>query len=102
MLDGYNPEETTYIDLTHIRLLSTNLRGLNLARFPLTESLCLRQNEISKISAKDVGSLPKLKELDLYDNQIDKVGHHVFEGTPDLEYVPFFGKERSEGGKLTR
>ncbi len=54
------------------------MRKLNLPRFKETlEYLGLRQNAITKISEKDIGSLTKLQELDLYDNQLEKLGHSL-------------------------
>ncbi|KDN52501.1 L domain-like protein [Tilletiaria anomala UBC 951] len=74
LLDRY-PSDETRIDLTHLRLTSKSLRKLGLSRFRDTlEYLGLRQNEISRISSKDIGALKKLKDLDLYDNHIEKLG----------------------------
>lgn len=60
------------LDLTHLRIKST--KCLNLPRFSKTlERLNLRQNEIHHMRGKDLGSVPHLKELDLYDNAIEHI-----------------------------
>lgn len=61
LLDDY-PTDTTDIACLHSRIRS--ITSLHLERFPHLKTLCLRQNEITKIQ-----SLPRdLVELDLYDN----------------------------------
>jgi Leucine-rich repeat (LRR) protein len=61
------------------------LRKLDLPRFKDTlEYLSLRQNSISRVTQKDIGALSKLKDLDLYDNQLEKLGQ-ILEGCPELE-----------------
>ena len=65
-------DEETYIDLTHLRIHS--MRSLGLQRFGKTlTNLILRQNEIHTMRGKDLSALPHLKELDLYDNQIEHI-----------------------------
>lgn len=76
-----------YIDLTHLKLSNKSLRRLNLPRFANTlHRLGLRQNEISKITSRDIGSLTNLKELDLYDNGLEKTyGDVLQQGCSQLE-----------------
>ncbi|OJD17708.1 hypothetical protein AJ78_02233 [Emergomyces pasteurianus Ep9510] len=58
------------IDLVHCRISS--LPALHLERFTHLERLCLRQNEISRISfPENLG--PTLTDLDLYDNLISHI-----------------------------
>ncbi|WFD43038.1 protein phosphatase regulatory subunit Sds22 [Malassezia psittaci] len=65
-------DDETEIDLTHLRLTTTKYLGLE--RFANTlRKLCLRQNEIKSIRSKDFHSLVHLKDLDLYDNQIEHI-----------------------------
>lgn len=47
----------------------------------------MRQNEISKITEYDVGQLNALKELDLYDNGLEKTYGDVLKACPNLEWV---------------
>ena len=78
------PDDETDIDLTHLRLTST--KYLDLPRFAKTlQRLGLRQNEIRTMRGKDLGILTHLKELDLYDNQIEHIAG--LENCKDLEYV---------------
>ncbi|KMU77619.1 phosphatase 1 regulatory subunit 7 [Coccidioides immitis RMSCC 3703] len=58
------------IDLVHSRV--TSLKALRLERFTHLEKLCLRQNQIPRMSFPDnLG--PTLKDLDLYDNLISHI-----------------------------
>lgn len=66
------PDDETDLDLTHLRIKST--KPLNLGRFHNTLiRLGLRQNEIRSMHGKDLGAVPHLKELDLYDNAIEQI-----------------------------
>ena len=66
----------------HLRLTSKSIRLMNLPRFKDTlEYLGLRQNEITRISSQDVGTLRRLKDLDLYDNKLEKLGGALDECT---------------------
>lgn len=66
----------------HLRLTSKSIRRMDLPRFKDTlEYLGLRQNAITKISSQDVGTLRRLKDLDLYDNQLEKLGGALDECT---------------------
>ncbi|PGH03082.1 hypothetical protein GX51_04269 [Blastomyces parvus] len=58
------------IDLVHCRISS--LPALHLERFTQLEKLCLRQNQISRMSfPENLG--PTLTDLDLYDNLITRI-----------------------------
>ncbi|EEH47808.2 uncharacterized protein PADG_03892 [Paracoccidioides brasiliensis Pb18] len=58
------------IDLVHCRI--TSLPALHLERFTNLEKLCLRQNQISRLSfPENLG--PTLTDLDLYDNMISHI-----------------------------
>lgn len=74
LTEGYDPD-TTYLDLIHLKIGS--LADLNLSRFKKLESLCLRQNLVTNITA--VSELPadKLEELDFYDNRINHISSLV-------------------------
>ncbi|CAH2350789.1 protein phosphatase 1 regulatory subunit Sds22p [[Candida] railenensis] len=69
------PDDTEYIDLIHLKI--TSLEALNLERFSKIESLCLRQNLLTSMSA--IKHLPKetMEELDLYDNRINHISKSV-------------------------
>ncbi|WFD26280.1 protein phosphatase regulatory subunit Sds22 [Malassezia nana] len=83
LMSAFEDDETE-LDLTHLRIKST--KGLNLPRFSKTlQRLNLRQNEIHQMRGKDLGSVPHLKELDLYDNVIEHIGG--LDGNEELEYV---------------
>ncbi|KAF1808272.1 L domain-like protein [Eremomyces bilateralis CBS 781.70] len=69
LLDGYEPD-TTEIDLVHCRI--TSIPALRLERFPKTERLCLRQNQISTIEFPPELAT-SVQELDLYDNLISHI-----------------------------
>lgn len=61
------------IHLTHLRLTTKSLRKMSLAKFSKTlKNLSLRQNEITKLSDQDIGLLEELRDLDLYDNALDR------------------------------
>lgn len=79
------------LELTHLSLKTKDLRHLNLPRFSShLQSICLRQNLISKLSPQDIGSLPKLTELDLYDNALEKTyGEVLTNGCPDLHTLDY-------------
>ena len=64
---------------------TSSLRKLGLARFKQLKRLGLRQNEVSKIAASDIGQLCSLTDLDLYDNGLGKTYGEVLEGCPELE-----------------
>lgn len=66
----YDPD-STYLDLIHLKI--TSLEALNLLKFQKLESLCLRQNLLTSISA--IKDLPAdtVEELDFYDNRIDHI-----------------------------
>lgn len=68
-------DDVEYIDLIHLKIGS--LEDLNLGRFKKLESLCLRQNLITSMSA--VGDLPAntLEELDFYDNRINHISSQI-------------------------
>lgn len=88
LTDQYpSPFSVKVIDLTHLRLTSRSLRKMPLHRFTKLQRLCLRQNEISKISEKDVGTLSELRDLDLYDNALGKTYGESLRGCPRLECV---------------
>lgn len=73
-------EDTDEIDLTHMRIKS--LKKLGLERFPNVTYACFRQNQL--INLKGLDNLPsKLENLDLYDNNIERMDHHLehFNGT---------------------
>lgn len=74
------------LELTHLSLKTKDLRHLDLPRFSShLQSICLRQNLISKLSPQDIGSLSKLTELDLYDNALEKTyGEVLVQGCPEL------------------
>lgn len=74
------------LDLSHLSLKTRDLRQLNLPRFAShIHRLVLRQNLITKVSAKDVGSLGELEDLDLYDNSLEKTyGDVLAKGCPKL------------------
>lgn len=58
---------------------------MTLSRFSSTlESLSLRQNEISKISDQDIGTLGELKDLDLYDNAMERTCGEVLRNCSKL------------------
>jgi len=78
-------EDTDVIDLTHLRLSSKSLRKMPLQKFIKLQRLVLRQNEISKFTEKDIGSLHELQELDMYDNSLEKTYGEVLKGCPNLE-----------------
>lgn len=83
LMSAFEDDETE-LDLTHLRIKST--KRLNLPRFSKTlQRLNLRQNEIHQMRGKDLGSVPHLKELDLYDNAIEHIGG--LDGNEELEYV---------------
>lgn len=67
--------DTSYIDLIHLKIGS--MEDLNLERFHSLESLCLRQNLITSMTA--VGTLPleTMEEIDLYDNRINHISSQV-------------------------
>lgn len=68
-------DDIKYLDLIHLKIGS--LEDLNLSRFKELESLCLRQNLLTSMSA--VSELPAetMEELDLYDNRINHISSHV-------------------------
>ncbi|TKY86634.1 hypothetical protein EX895_004273 [Sporisorium graminicola] len=66
------PDTEQVIDLGHLRLTTTKRLGLQRFAGSL-KRLCLRQNLLTKIRAKDIGSLTQLEDLDLYDNSIEKI-----------------------------
>ncbi|KAL8884047.1 MAG: hypothetical protein Q9192_006936 [Flavoplaca navasiana] len=69
LLEDYE-DDTDEIDLVHSRI--TSIPTLRLDRFSNIESLCLRQNQISRVEfPSNIGS--KLQELDLYDNLISHI-----------------------------
>ncbi|SPO41852.1 probable SDS22 - protein phosphatase 1, regulatory subunit 7 [Pseudozyma flocculosa] len=66
------PDTEEILDLSHLRISST--RNLGLPRFQRSaRRLCLRQNEIAKMRSKDIGVLTELRDLDLYDNSIERI-----------------------------
>ncbi|KAN0061639.1 protein phosphatase regulatory subunit Sds22 [Thecaphora frezii] len=66
------PDTEEVLDLSHLRISTT--RNLGLPRFRHSaKRLCLRQNQIGRIRSKDIGVLTELRELDLYDNSLEKV-----------------------------
>ncbi|GAA98844.1 uncharacterized protein L969DRAFT_76596 [Mixia osmundae IAM 14324] len=71
------PEDTPELELTHARL--RNIGSLRLKRFASLTRLCLRQNLIPSLVSKDgepaqpLSALPKLEDLDLYDNRIARL-----------------------------
>lgn len=66
--------DTDYIDLIHLKIQS--LEDLNFARFTKLESLCLRQNLVTSMTA--VKDLPEsLQELDFYDNRINHISSNI-------------------------
>lgn len=68
------PSDTDYVDLIHLKILS--LEDLNLARFTKLESLCLRQNLLTSMTA--VKDLPEaMEELDFYDNRINHISSNI-------------------------
>lgn len=68
-------DDVEYIDLIHLKIGS--LEDLNLSRFQKLESLCLRQNLITSMSA--VGDLPvdTMEEIDFYDNRINHISSQI-------------------------
>lgn len=64
-------DDVDYLELIHLKIGS--LEDLNLGRFKKLESLCLRQNLLTSMTA--VADLPTdtLEELDLYDNRINHI-----------------------------
>lgn len=68
-------DDTSYVDLIHLKIGS--MEDLNLGRFKKLESLCLRQNLLTSMSA--VLELPAetMEELDLYDNRINHIASAV-------------------------
>jgi protein phosphatase 1 regulatory subunit 7 len=74
--------------LTHLRLTTSSIRKMFLSKFSKTlKTLSLRQNEISKISDQDIGTLSELTDLDLYDNAMEKTYGDVLRGCSKLECV---------------
>ncbi|PWN40922.1 L domain-like protein [Ceraceosorus guamensis] len=90
LLADYADDEN-YIDLTHLKLSNKSLKRLNLPRFSKSlHRLGLRQNEISKITLRDIGSLSELKDLDLYDNGLEKTyGDVLQQGCSQLETLDY-------------
>jgi len=83
LMSAFEDNETE-LDLTHLRIKST--KHLHLSRFSQTlKRLNLRQNEIHQMRGKDLGSVPHLKELDLYDNSIEHIAG--LDGNDELECV---------------
>lgn len=71
LMNAFEDDETD-LDLTHLRIKST--KNMHLARFHDTlVRLVLRQNEIRSMRGKDLGAVPHLQELDLYDNAIEHI-----------------------------
>lgn len=58
--------------MIHSRL--STVSNLGLQRFTKLNKLCLRQNFISSLDAKDFSTLKELEELDFYDNKIKEIG----------------------------
>jgi protein phosphatase 1 regulatory subunit 7 len=74
------PLDTNYIDLIHLKISS--LENLRLERFPNLESINLRSNLITSLSAlKRISkeTKEKIEELDFYDNRIKHISSHVNE-----------------------
>ncbi|AAS52788.1 AER104Wp [Eremothecium gossypii ATCC 10895] len=69
------PEDTTVIDLVHLKIES--LEALDLHRFKKLERLYLRQNLIESISEVEVLPAETVEELDLYDNRIKHISRNV-------------------------
>ena len=71
LMSAFEDDETD-LDLTHLRIKST--KNMHLSRFHDTlVRLVLRQNEIRSMRGKDLGAVPHLQELDLYDNAIEHI-----------------------------
>lgn len=70
------PLDTDYIDLIHMKIAS--LESLGLSRFNKVESLALRDNLIVSLhELKHLSCKSTLQELDLYDNRIKHLSHHI-------------------------
>lgn len=68
------PEDTEYIDLTHMRVKS--LRDLRLKRFPQVKEACFRQNLLTSMHGLE--ELPEdLESLDLYDNRLEHMDRRL-------------------------
>lgn len=65
--------------MIHSRL--STVSNLGLQRFTKLNKLCLRQNFISSLDAKDFSTLKELEELDFYDNKIKEIGDALNECT---------------------
>lgn len=68
-------DDTEYLDLIHLKIGS--MEDLNLGRFKKLESLCLRQNLLTSMSAVSELPVDTLEELDLYDNRINHISSHI-------------------------
>lgn len=67
-------DDATELDLTHMRIRSLSV--LNLKRLTKLTYVSFRQNLIT--SLRGLEDLPEdLEELDVYDNRIDHIGHHL-------------------------
>ncbi|KAI6649843.1 hypothetical protein LOD99_6393 [Oopsacas minuta] len=67
-----NSLKTTVIDESEVNFMHSGLKHLpDLSQFTQIQILCLRRNEISSIVS--IPFLPLLKELDLYDNLLDRI-----------------------------
>lgn len=68
-------DDVDYLELIHLKIGS--MEDLNLGRFKKLESLCLRQNLLTSMTA--VSELPTetLEELDLYDNRINHISSNL-------------------------
>lgn len=79
------PDDTTYIDLVHLKVHS--LESLHLERFTHLESLNLRDNLVTSLNylkALPDSSKESLQELDFYDNRIKHITSHL-ESFPNIE-----------------
>ncbi|UZJ52543.1 hypothetical protein CBS101457_001863 [Exobasidium rhododendri] len=89
LLAEFDEDEDT-IHLTHLRLTTRSLRKMSVPKFSKTlRSLSLRQNEISKISDQDIGTLTELTDLDLYDNGMEKTYGEVLKNCTKLESLDY-------------
>lgn len=85
------PSDSEEINLIHLKIRS--LEDLNLSRFTLIKTLCLRENLIDSIAPlKYIENKESVEELDFYDNRFNHISKHINQFTNLLSLDLSFNK----------